>query len=48
MIDPTSREDPKFKELVKVRYYSLIWLEHPCWPQAFSWRLRTPADTRRT
>lgn len=36
MIDPTSREDPKFKELVKVSY-SLMWLEHPCWFQAFFW-----------
>lgn len=36
MIDPTSREDPKFKELVKVSC-SLMWSEHPCWFQVFFW-----------
>lgn len=47
MIDPTSREDPKFKELVKVSH-SLMWLDHPCWFWAFFWGIRTPVDTRKT
>lgn len=32
MIDPTSKDDPKFKELVKVRRGS--WLECSCWGKA--------------
>lgn len=31
MIDPTSKDDPKFKELVKVRSASVSTFHSRCW-----------------